>query len=237
MQRPDSLLSTFGAFWLAFWLSAFSTTFPLDEISTVNTSPSDSPPPASGHQPQSAAPASAAPASAGSERWSLRRFLRLGAQILLLVGVFVIAGRWQTRQHLPRKASPAPDFTLTDLQGNRVRLSDFRGKTVLLHFWATWCGVCRHEVGALNAVAESLDENEVLLTVVADGDERDAISHFVNERGVRYPVLLGNEAVLEAYRVTMFPTNYFLDREGRIATSTVGMSSRWSLQARMGCSR
>lgn len=202
---------------------------PLDDI--VSTSSSDSSP-ASGLKPQSEPPT-----ATRNAHTSLRRWLRLLVQLLLLVGVFLVVSRWQTRHHLPRKASPAPDFTLTDLEGNPVRLSDFRGKTVLLHFWATWCGVCRHEVGALNALAKSLGDDEVLLSVVANGRDRDAIARFVAERGVRYPVLLGNEAVLEAYRVTMFPTNYFLDREGRITSSTVGMSSRWSLKARMGCSR
>lgn len=155
----------------------------------------------------------------------------------MVVGVFLLASQWQTRNHLPRGAHLAPDFSLTDLEGNTVRLSDYRGKKVLLHFWATWCGVCRHEVGALNSLKESLGEDEVLLTVVANGRDRDAVSDFVRERDVRYPVLLGDEGILEAYRVSMFPTNYFLDPEGQVSASTVGMSSRWSLQARLGCSR
>lgn len=158
-------------------------------------------------------------------------------QVALVLGVLLAVGHWQTRNLLPRGEAIAPEFTLADLNGRRVRLSDFRGKTVLLHFWATWCGVCRQEVGALNALAESLGEDQVLLAVVADSDDPAAIEQFVREHSVRYPVLLGDDRVIDAYRVNMFPTNYFLDRDGRIAGTTVGMSTRWSLRARMGCAR
>jgi peroxiredoxin len=166
-----------------------------------------------------------------------RRILRLAMQVLLALSVFLVVSEWQTRRLLPRGDTPAPDFELATLDGQRVRLSDYRGKTVLLHFWTTWCGVCRHEVGALNALAESLDEDEVLLTVAGDGEDAEAVRRFVAERGVNYPVLLGGEDVVDAYRITMFPTNYFVNPEGRIAASTVGMSTRWMLRARMGCAR
>lgn len=158
-------------------------------------------------------------------------------QLLIALSVFFAVSHWQTRRLLPAGDAPAPDFTLSTIEGRSVRLSDYEGKTVLLHFWATWCGVCRHEVGALNDLLESLDEDQVLLTVAADGDDVEAVRRFVEERGVRYPVLLGNDAIIDAYRITMFPTNYFLDPSGRISASTTGMSTRWAMRARMGCAR
>lgn len=166
-----------------------------------------------------------------------RRVLRVLMQVLLALGVFLVVSEWQTRRLLPRGVTEAPDFELATLDGQRVRLSDYRGKTVLVHFWATWCGVCRHEVDALNALAENLDDDEVLLTIAADGEDVQAVRRFVSERGAKYPVLLGGEDIVSAYRVTMFPTNYFVNEDGRIAASTVGMSTRWMLRARMGCAR
>lgn len=158
-------------------------------------------------------------------------------QALIALSVFLAVSHWQTRRLLPTGDAPAPDFALTDLDGRTVRLSDYAGKTVLLHFWATWCGVCRHEVGALNDLADSLGDDQVLLTVAADGANVAGVRRFVAERGARYPVLLGDEAIVDAYRVNVFPTNYFIAPSGRISASTVGMSTRWSLKTRMSCAR
>lgn len=205
---------------------------------TPATEASGSEGPVFGDVPSEAKPSDGLSAGPEGRPVSLaRRALRVVGQLLLAFGVFFAVSHWQTRRLLPPGETPAPDFTLTTLQGEPVRLSDFRGKTVLLHFWATWCGVCRQEVGALNSLADSLDDDQVLVTIVADGDDRAAVERFVAERGVRYPVLLGNDELVAAYRVSMFPTNYFVDPSGRIAGSTVGMSTRWMLRTRMGCAR
>ncbi len=164
-----------------------------------------------------------------------RRVRRWVLQALIVLGVFLTVSHWQTRDLLPHGETLAPQFALSDLEGRVVRLSDYQGKSVLLHFWATWCGVCRQEVGTLNALLDSLDEDQVLLTVVANGHDRDAVQTFMRERGVRYPVLLGSDAIIDQYRITIFPTNYFLDAEGHVTSTTVGMSTRWSFKARMGC--
>jgi len=153
----------------------------------------------------------------------------------VIAGVFAAVSAWQTR-NVP-SGGAAPAFALKTLDGKVVRLEDLRGKTVLLHFWATWCGVCRYETSALNAVHARLDAGEALLSVVADSENVDEVRRLVAERGIRYPVLLGTPDVLERYRVSAFPANYFISSGGTIRSSTVGMSTRWSLAARMGCAR
>jgi thiol-disulfide isomerase/thioredoxin len=117
-----------------------------------------------------------------------------------------------------------------------VRLESLRGKRVLLHFWATWCGVCRREHAALNAVQASLDEDEALLTIVADAQDVEAVQQVAREEGIAYPILLGTEDVIADYRVDAFPTNYYVDREGKVASSTVGMSNRLAMWLRMALS-
>ena len=153
----------------------------------------------------------------------------------VILGVFAAGSAWQTRDLSSDGAAPA--FALKTLDGNVVRLEDLRGKTVLLHFWATWCGVCRYETSALNALHARLGGPEALLSVVADSENVDHVRRVIAERGIRYPVLLGTPDVLGRYRVSAFPTNHFVSPSGTIRSSSVGMSTRWSLAARMGCAR
>jgi peroxiredoxin len=145
-------------------------------------------------------------------------------QLGLVIGVFLAATAYQTRNHLARQ--PAPEFTLLDLSGNRVSLADFRHKKVLLHFWATWCGVCKVELPSLRSVQRSLAADEMLLTVVEDADDVEAVRRFAREHDLSYPILLGTPETLRAYRVNSFPTNYYLNGDGTVRATSVGLSTR-----------
>lgn len=161
---------------------------------------------------------------------------RLVLELVVLAGIYMAVSSWQER-HLVRLHDPAPRFTLEALDGRAVSLESLRGKRVLLHFWATWCGVCRREFGSLNAVNRGLKGDEALVSIVADSEDPDQVRRFVAEHDIRYPVLLGTEDVLRAFRVDTFPTNYYLDPTGAIAAHTVGMSNRLAVAARLGCSK
>lgn len=154
------------------------------------------------------------------------------AQAALLIAIVVAVSLWQTRNHLGGRV-PAPDFALRKLDGGEVRLADLRGKRVLVHFWATWCGVCKLEPGALNAVQDRLGPDEVLLSVVANPEDEGEVRSFVASHEIRYPVLLADPGVLRAYRVNAFPTNYVIASDGTISSSTVGLTTRFGLLARM----
>jgi len=157
-------------------------------------------------------------------------------EVLVVVAVYLAISSWQERR-LVRTSERAPSFTLESLDGRSVSLESLRGKRVLVHFWATWCGVCRREFDALNAVNRRLEPDEALLTVVADADDRNRIRSFVTEHGIEYPVLLGTDAVIRAFHVDMFPTNYYVDGTGVIASHTIGMSTRVALASRLGCTK
>jgi peroxiredoxin len=163
----------------------------------------------------------------------VRRWL---LELAVLAGVYLSVTAYQERR-LVHVNQPAPNFTLEALDGRLVSLDGMRGKRVLVHFWATWCGVCRREFGALNAVSGSLRDDEVLLSIVADADDRNRIARFVEEHDIRYPVLLGTDAVLRAFHVDTFPTNYYVDRTGSVAAHTIGMATRVSLASRLGCAK
>jgi thiol-disulfide isomerase/thioredoxin len=156
-------------------------------------------------------------------------------RIVVFVGLFVAISQWQQADLVPH-GEIAPDFKLRTLDGRQVQLADYRGKPVILHFWATWCGVCRQEFSMLNRLNDALEGNAVLLSVVADqGDP--ALADFVRDQGIRYPVLLGTRDVLKRYRIGAFPTNYFLDEAGNVTSRSVGLSTTWAMRTRLSCAR
>jgi peroxiredoxin len=162
-----------------------------------------------------------------------QRLRRWALQLGLVVAVYLAVSAWRERE-MPSTNEPAPPFALTTLSGERVQLADLAGKTVLLHFWATWCGVCKAEISTLKTIQENLDSDEVLLTVVASND-RDEVQRFASERQLSYPILMATAELLTSYGVSAFPTNYIIDPRGRIHHKSVGLSTRLGLGARMGC--
>ncbi len=116
-----------------------------------------------------------------------------------------------------------PPFTLPDLEGNQVSLSDYRGKVVVLDLWATWCGPCRAEIPLLVELYEELkDEGLVVVGVGLDRGGAGVLKPFVASNNVTYPILVGNPAIQAEYRVSGIPTTFILDRDGRIVTKHVG---------------
>lgn len=167
-----------------------------------------------------------------------RRWLSWLLQGLVVALIYVAVSSWRTSSLLPTDGQrAAPELHLQSLDGQPFALSSLRGKRVQLHFWATWCGVCRQEFGALNAVHAGLAEDEVLVSVVADSEDTQALQAFVREHHINYPVLLGTADAIRAYRVDAFPTNYYLDQAGKIRGTDVGLSTRWGMSSRLGCAR
>lgn len=160
-----------------------------------------------------------------------KRWLMVGVELLLVAAVVFGAGAYQTRKHL--KGRVAPDFELVDLSGQRVKLRDFRHRKVLLHFFATWCGVCRLELPSLKGLQAHLGSREALVAIVEDSSDVEAVRRYAREHELTYPILLGSPEVLRAYRVGAFPTNYYLDGDGTISGSTVGLSTRIGMSARL----
>lgn len=129
---------------------------------------------------------------------------------------------------------PALDFTLTDQFGNTHTLDQYKGKTILLNFWATWCGPCRSEMPDLQAVYEDYGNNEkdlVVLGVAAPnlGQEGSAedITAFLEENGYTYPTLMNEDASLfYSYGISSFPTTFMIDKNGNVYGYIMGAQSR-----------
>lgn len=121
--------------------------------------------------------------------------------------------------------SLAPDFDLASLDGDRIRLSDQRGKVVVLNFWATWCSPCRVEMPDLQERAQRWPDRLVVVGVDFDEPEVD-VRAFRDELGLTFPLVLDPGAqVQELYRIVGYPTTVFIDEEGFIRIQHVGLMS------------
>jgi peroxiredoxin len=122
----------------------------------------------------------------------------------------------------------APDFELKSLDGKQVRLSDYRGKAVLLNFWATWCAPCKIEMPwFVDLQKQYASQGLQVIGVAMDDSGEETIAKFAQQMGVNYPVLIGKEAVGDAYGgVEFLPTTFVIDRQGRIVDRVFGLVGR-----------
>lgn len=152
--------------------------------------------------------------------------------LLILSGVWLLTGRSATRSVNITEVTPyaAPNFTLQDLGGRPVSLSDFRGKVVLLNFWGTWCEPCKEETPALEATYRQLkDEGLVILGIDQLNGERslnrdvEDVQRFAALYDVTYPILLDEQGTVgQSYSIVPLPTSIFVDRQGQVRYIRIG---------------
>jgi thiol-disulfide isomerase/thioredoxin len=144
----------------------------------------------------------------------------LAAQVMALVVVLVLAG-CQTPA-TPASVQPAPDFTLTTLDGDRIQLAALRGRWVLVNFWATWCAPCREEMPYLHQLAVEHSDQLTVLAVNMRESEQE-IAAFVDELDLELPVLLApDDATLLAYNVRGLPLSVLIDPSGAVVRRIAG---------------
>jgi cytochrome c biogenesis protein CcmG/thiol:disulfide interchange protein DsbE len=154
-----------------------------------------------------------------------RVVLVVGILITLALVVVLAAGIGKDPSHIesPLIGKPAPDFALKVVgSGETVDLAQFRGKPVVLNFWATWCRPCYEEHPVLVANAQSM-QGEVQFLGVVFQDKEEKIQQFLNERGMAYPTVVdqaGKTAI--AYGVGGVPETFFLDRTGKVVAKFEG---------------
>jgi peroxiredoxin len=129
-------------------------------------------------------------------------------------------------------AVPAPDYELANLEGTKVRLSSYRGKVVVLNFWAAWCPPCKQEIPWLNELQKQYGDDLQVVGVTVDDEDSAELSAFVKEMKFRFPVLHSTPEAESAYLgIAGVPVTYFLDRGGRIRKKTSGLTSKEEMQA------
>lgn len=120
----------------------------------------------------------------------------------------------------------APSFSLVDLTGKKVSLADFKGKPVLINFWATWCGPCKIEMPWFEEFNKKYaGQGLVILGVAADDASKTLIASTAQKLGVTYPVLLKDEKVEDAYGgVSYLPESFYVDKTGKVMLETAGLN-------------
>ena len=125
---------------------------------------------------------------------------------------------------LPGLSLPAPNFTLPNLDGNNVSLTDYRGKVVLLNIWATWCLPCLVEMPSMQKLYQELkDEGFLILAVSLDESGVEAVKPFVKMHKLDFPVLLDTKGEIKSlYQITGIPESFVIDKSGTIVERIVG---------------
>jgi peroxiredoxin len=127
-----------------------------------------------------------------------------------------------------RVGAPAPDFTLKDLQGNAVTLSEFKGKVVFLNFWATWCPPCRVEMPSMERLYEVYGDRGFVMLAVNVEQAAEPVLAFLKENPHAFPILLDPDArVQRLYGVYRFPETFLIDQDGTVVEHYLGARD-WS---------
>ena len=163
--------------------------------------------------------------------------------LVLVVVAFVVALMLYFGYHKARRirrgfgarltqSTVAPDFSLESLDGKNMRLSDLRGKAVLLNFWATWCGPCKIEMPWFVDLQKQYGSQGLQIVGVAmDDASKEDIGKFAKDMGVNYPILIGKESVGDQYGgVPALPETFLISRDGKIVDKIIGLKGKAEIE-------
>jgi peroxiredoxin len=156
-----------------------------------------------------------------------RRWMQLVifAVVIVIGALTLISNLYATDKKLI-EGSKAPDFTLAGLDGKQYKLSDYKGKTVMVNFWGTFCPPCKEEMPAIQHQFDKRDNQNVEFLALNLGESKITVQNFIDQLKITFPVLLDdNEATRKRYGVSYYPTTFFITPEGKIAKIMVGEMS------------
>jgi thiol-disulfide isomerase/thioredoxin len=147
----------------------------------------------------------------------------------LLAAVVAVGGALALASfHRARPGETSPSFEAEDLDGRPVKLESFRGRPLLVNFWATWCGPCRAEFPDLQALAD--EHCAAIVGIAVNSGSREQVAEFARAHMLRYPILMGNARIVDAFDVEEIPRSVLLDAEGRTIAGWVGPIDRASMR-------
>ena len=161
--------------------------------------------------------------------WQLSRVLAMTASYACLVVLIVVAEA--SARHAGTLNTIAPDFMRTDLSGRPLQLNQFRGRVVLLNFWATWCGPCVTEIPVFSRWQRRYGDAGLQVIGISMDDDEIAVKRFVAKHDVSYPILMGDAKLGESFGgVFGLPQSFLIDAHGRIVFRIVGEPSMEALR-------
>jgi peroxiredoxin len=154
---------------------------------------------------------------------SSKRILIYGIVALCLLGVYFAGRRSAQKPKATASGNLAPDFTVTDIDGRKLSLADYKGKVVLLNFWATWCAPCRTEIPHFVEMQNKFGPDGFQVIGISMDDDAKPVREFAQQYKLNFPVAVGDDKLAERFGgVLGLPVNFIIDREGRIYTRHLG---------------
>jgi len=165
----------------------------------------------------------------------VNRIIKVILPIILVLGLLITG--CSSEDEVARVGESAPDFTLNNLDGQAVSLSDFRGKGVLVNFWATWCNPCREEMPYLQEIFEDSNNtsSSVVILTVNLGESHSTVADFMDFYHLSLPVLFDTKGVVvQRYGIQYVPTTFFIDKDGIIRDKVIGtFPNKMAIEDRM----
>ena len=157
---------------------------------------------------------------------------KLAASKAILIPAKPASGSADT-QPTSIEGRPAPAFTLVDLDGKKVSLADFKGKPVMVNFWATWCAPCKLEMPWFEEFRKKYAAQNLVILGIADDDaSKDEIAKAAKKTGVSYPILLTDGKVDTSYGgVELLPTTFYVGKDGVVVEQTSGLAGKDDLES------
>ncbi len=182
-------------------------------------------------------------------RFSLPKGMLFILAVAAIIAILAAPGCTPSAQEITRQPGPpapselpaaaeidrlAPDFTLIDLEGNRVTLSDFRGKVVFINFWATWCPPCRAEMPEIEAIHQDYKDKDVVVIGIDLYESENEVRQYVQQGGYSWTFVLDTTGeVTVNYGVTAIPTSFFVDKEGVIRAVKIGAMTKRAMESQL----
>lgn len=142
----------------------------------------------------------------------------------ILFSLFLIFFSCEKRTEEAIIGSPAPDFTLIDLDGNKVSLSDYRKKVVLIDFWATWCLPCKESIPFIEGLYRRYKDKGFMVIGVSFDEDIEIVRRFKNRFDMTYPVIMGEDRIKNIYGLIGLPEMFILDRDGILRYHHLGFN-------------